>query len=156
MKEEVHEAVTKYLKEAMWARPKEIIEAIYPKFKNKITEDSLKREVFRVLKDSSKIIRNYHSPFYFLKRPRKRFSDYEIEFIKKFFDAVEHPHRYFNTELTNIKQYPRIPLEQTHGFKKLRFILRRLWEDPRDIKIIDASGTRERINKLRATKEQDS
>jgi len=136
MKREVHEAVTKYLKEAMWARPKEIIEAIYPEFENKITKDSLKREVFRVLKGSSNIIKSYHSSHYFLKKPRKRFTEYEIEFIREFFDLVDHPHERFNKELTHIKQYPRILLEQTYAFKKLRFILRRLWEDPRDIKII--------------------
>lgn len=150
MNQNVREAVTEYLKKNDWARPKEIIEAIYPEFKNKISEDTLKREVFRSLKNNPKIIRNFHSPHYAYKRPKSRFTNYEIEFMKKFFEMVENPIKLFAKKPKEIRdhQYPNIPLERTYGFKKLRYILSRLWKDPRDIVILKATDSSEKLNEL--------
>ena len=138
---EIQEAISKYLKNQAsfeWQEPSQIMEAIYPKFQARYPdEDTFKRLFFRAIK-TPKIMKNLHGSFYAIKRPRKRFTKSEIEFIQRFFEMVDHPYK--RLKLEGINQYPGIPLEKTYAFKELRFILSRFWEDPRDIEIIDCSG----------------
>jgi hypothetical protein len=137
---DIEEAISEYLKNQPsfeWAEPSQIMEAIYPKFQTRYPEeDTFKRLFFRALRKTPKIMKNLHGSFYAYERSRKRFTKSEIEFMRRFFEVVDHPYRYVRLNLEGINQYPDIPLERTFAFKELRFILSRLWKDPEDIEIV--------------------
>ena len=145
----VREAVTRHLKNLhlddigciQWVEPREIIEALYPMFEEKYpSRDTFKRLVFRALRTNQKIIKNFHGPYYAYKRKQKITED-DIELLKRLFEMVHRGRawRGYDPKFKNIPQYPDIPLERTDGFKHAYYILSKLWKDPRDEIIINAT-----------------
>ena len=148
MTQEIENAILEYLKslkwEWKWATPSEIMDTIYPKFQKQYPDEAtFKRLLFRALKNNPKIIKNFHSPHYAYKRRGKLTKD-EIQFLEKLFEMVRQGRawRGYDPKFKNIPQYPDIPLERTDGLKHAYYILSRLWKDPRDEIIINATRFR--------------
>lgn len=146
MAQEIENAILEYLKSLKWdwkwATPKEIVGVTYPKFQKIYKEkDTFERLVFRALKNNPKIIKNFHSPHYAYKR-RPMLTRKEVQFLRSLFEMVHQGRawRGYDPKFEDIPQYPDIPLERTDGFKHAYYILSKLWEDPRDEIIINATN----------------
>jgi hypothetical protein len=146
---DLEKAIVYHLREKGWQKASDIQGELYPRFQEQFRgKDTFKRIVFRALKrleENGAIVKNFHAPFYDVKRRPSRFTRQEIDFIKKFFDIADHPYKYYRANLRKINQYPDIPLAETSIFKDLRIILSRLWEDPRNVGIVDLGKEMKRL-----------
>jgi len=141
MAKSIEQAIIDYLEKAEkdigWRSQSEICKAIYKEFENKYTKDTFKRIVIRKLNRNPKIMKNFNSPLYAIKHRRRPITKEDIEFIRTFFEMVDDPSKYYDPSLKEygINQYPDIPLEKTRTFQDLKWILSKLWEDPRFEKV---------------------